>query len=138
MNLVFEDMYWIDPESCTVIAKVTDSEVEEKIIYPESVRKTISRYKGLLTIHSHPSGLPPSISDFNANYENDYSMGIVVGHNGKVYAYRSNEIINKSYFNQKVARYSQNGYNEGEAIEMAVNYCKEHFSIEYKEVTADE
>lgn len=135
---VFEDMYWIDPETCSVVAKVTNSVVAGKIIYPESVKKDISRYKGLVTIHSHPSGLPPSVADFNANYEHAYSRGVVVGHNGKVFIYWSNEIISERYFDQKVAHYRQNGYNEVEARELVLDYCKKHFDIDYMEVTADE
>ena len=135
---LFEDMYWIDVEDSSVVAKITDSTVEGKIIYTESVRKIITEKNDLITIHSHPSGFPPSVADFNSNFEHGYSRGIVVGHNGKVFMYWSNELISERYFDQKVAQYRQNGYNEDEARIAVLEYCRKHFDIEYKEVTVNE
>lgn len=135
---IYEDMYWIDVESNKVVAKITDSTDEGKIIYPESVKRIISRNKGLMTIHSHPSGLPPSVADFNSNYEHDYSLGVIAGHNGKVFVYWSNELITENYFEQKVAQYRLSGYNEDESRKMTLDYCVQHFDIYYKEVTTNE
>lgn len=134
----YEDMYWIDAEECIIVAEIVDSNVEGKIEYPESLKKKLLQCKGLVTIHSHPSGLPPSISDFNSNFEHGYSLGVVIGHNGKVFVYRSNEAISETYFELKVALYTKKGYNEFESRVLAINNCMEHFDIEYKEVTIND
>ena len=134
----FEDMYWVDPETCTVVAEITDSNVEEKISYSDSVRRVIKEYEGLITIHSHPSGLPPSAADFNSNFKHGYMLGIVVGHNGRVYVYSSETFISEDYFELKVAMYRQSGYNEDEARTLAIKYCEQFFDIHYKEVSLDD
>ena len=120
------------------MAEYTDSTVPSKIVYPKWIRKVIDHMEGLVTIHSHPSGLPPSIADFNSNYSRNYSMGVVVGHNGKIYTYTSYEEISEKYFERKVAMYRQDGYNEVEARNKALLFCCEHFKISYKEVTLDD
>lgn len=107
----FEDMYWINSETKSVVAQVIDSCIEGKIVYPEHVKKAIKNYEKLITVHSHPAGLAPSIADFNSNYEQNYYLGIVVGHNGKVFTYSSNEFISEEYFDLKVAMFKKKGYN---------------------------
>lgn len=134
----YEDMYWIEPKSKTIVASIVDSSCEGKIVYSNSVLQILSQYKELMTIHSHPSGLPPSIADFNSNYERKYGTGIVVGHNGKVFLYSSAEIISEQYFERKVVQFIQNGYNEAEARKRALMICTEHFDIYFKEVGEDE
>lgn len=62
----------------------------------------------------------------------------VIGHNGKLYLYNSNEEIDKLYFELKVESYRSLGYNESESREKAIKFCMEKFDINYKEVTIDE
>ncbi len=134
----YEDMYWIDAESVEVVAQVTDSIEESRVIYPHNIVNFLKMHSGLVTIHSHPAGLPPSIEDFNSNYIYGYNLGIVIGHNGKLYLYNSNEEIDKLYFELKVESYRSLGYNESESREKAIKFCMEKFDINYKEVTIDE
>ena len=56
-----EDMYWIDPAEYEVVAEETDSREEKRIKYSSRTKETVSGYSGLITIHSHPEGFPPSI-----------------------------------------------------------------------------
>lgn len=49
----------------------------------------------MLTIHSHPNSFPPSLEDFNSNFENRNGDGIVCCHDGKVYKYWAKELIQK-------------------------------------------
>ncbi len=135
---MYEDMYWIDPDACKVVTEVVDSTCKGKIVYPPHVSSIIEKYVGLITIHSHPSGLPPSVAAFNSNFERKYGLGVVIGHNGKVYLYNSAELINEMYYNLKLARYIQDGYNESEAREEAIRLCMESYEIYYKEVVVDE
>ena len=70
------------------------------------------------TIHNHPRGLPPSISDINELLNHKETSGITVGNNGSIYYYsRANKkvseedfIIAEKHFKQyteDVARYEK-------------------------------
>lgn len=89
----YEDMYWIDMSSLKIVYKITDSVVEEKILYTWHIKHIVRRKKGLVTIHSHPSSFPPSIEDFNSAYANHYKFGIVCGHKGNLFIYSSEERV---------------------------------------------
>lgn len=133
----YEDMYWLDPSTCEVVAWETQMDTEEEIVYSKRTKDIIRNKDNLITIHTHPMGLPPSIVDFNSNYTRGYSLGVVVGHNCKVYIYSSNEILNELYFKMVVADYIELGYNEDEAEIKAIHHCTERFAISFKEVTLD-
>lgn len=138
---LYEDMYWIDYDEIDVVAKEIDSQIERKIIYSSATKKVIETYKNasnksLITIHSHPSSSPPSFDDFMANYDNDYTLGLVVCHNGSVFMYSASEYINSEYYNLVVADYIKAGYNDYEAQINAINELQENFDIMFKEVVA--
>jgi len=95
---LFEDMYWIDPDTLEVVASETNCELEQRIIYSEATKRAIRGKEGLLTIHSHPSSFPPSLEDFNSNYENRNGLGVVCCHDGKVFVYSAEERIAKETF----------------------------------------
>ena len=89
----------------------------------------------MITIHNHPDGFPPSADDFNSNYKNNYSLGVVCGHNGKIFMYSSEVEISEKYFAQKVAYYKKKGYNDYDAqIETIKTLSKLH-NIKCKEVS---
>lgn len=131
----YEDMYWIDPTSISVIAEETNSNLEGKIIYTDSIMSKIGKYKGLVTLHSHPNSLPPSINDLNSNYHNHYDTGIIVCHDGKLFKYSSGEEISESYYKLKVEKYLKNSYNEFEAQIRALEELQLKFDIQVREVT---
>lgn len=133
----YEDMYWVDLDTLNIIAKETNVTVEKKIVYSAATERAIKKYNNLLTIHTHPDSFPPSIDDFNANYEHEYVIGIVVCHDGRVYMYSANERVNENYYNLVVEGYLKNGYNEDEAQIMALSEIQKYFDINFKEVTDD-
>lgn len=130
----YEDMYWIDPISKSIIAGENSQTLEKRVIYSKQTRKRIKRYKHLITIHNHPSGFPPSIDDFNSNYKNKYGMGIVCGHDGSVFIYTSEEEIPKSFFRKKVEYYKKLGYNDYDAQIETITKLSERHNIKCKEV----
>ena len=132
---LYEDMYWINLDTTTVVASETTGRVEEQIVYSKSTTKIIQTYDNLLTIHSHPNSFPPSISDLNSNYLNGYNVGIIVCHDGKIYMYSVSEEINEQYYNMTVAEYLNQGYDENLSQFMALNHLQEKFAIKFKEVT---
>lgn len=134
----FEDMYWIDPEKHKVVAQEIDGKCEKQIVYSERTKAVILENTGLVTIHSHPDSYPPSIEDLNSNYVNDYKLGIVVTHSGRVYVYRNFNYISERYYQLKVDGYLKAGYNEDESQIKALCYCREHFDVEFMEVTEND
>lgn len=133
----FEDMYWIDLDSYEVFAKETECCEEKKIAYSESTQKALRKRRNVLAIHSHPDGFPPSIFDINSCILNDYTVGIVVGHNGTVFMYSTeglSEPFNVDYYQMVVAGYIKQGYNEDEAQRAALQELCEKHGIKVKEV----
>lgn len=134
----FEDMYWIDIDTLEVVAEEVDGRIEKEINYSRNTKNVVLKYKqsdkNLLTIHSHPNSFPPSIVDFNSNFDNDYGIGLVICHNGKIYMYSSNECISEDYYNLVVADYLQKEYNDIEAQLNALDEIKKNFNISIKEV----
>ena len=129
----YEDMYWIDPISVTIIAEETESSSAGKIQYTESVVSKIRKYDNLITLHSHPNSFPPSINDLNSNYYNQYDIGIVVCHDGKIFVYSSKQEIDENYYKLRVEKHLKRGYNEFEAQLCALKELESKFEIQVKE-----
>ena len=108
---------------------------EKCIVYSDSTKKIISNRDDLITIHSHPDSLPPSIDDFNSNFDHGYAVVFVICHDGKLYMYTSNERIKENYHKLVVEDYIKSGYNEEEASLLALNELQANFNISFKEVT---
>lgn len=130
-------MYWIDPVSGTVIAEETESNSEEEIVYSDKTFAKIKQYDTLITLHSHPNSYPPSISDLNSNCINNYSVGIVACHDGKIFRYASNQEIGVVYYEMIVEKHLKSGYNEYEAQIQALKELCTKFDIMIEEVTDD-
>ncbi len=130
-----EDMYWIDSKTGKILLSVTDSTDERAIIYTDKIRNTIKSNESIVTLHTHPSSMPPSASDFNSCYDNKYKIGFVACHNGKVFGYTSNEEINENLYNRYIAAYILDGYSEYDAQIAALNEIKRNYAIDFWEVT---
>ncbi|MCM1387259.1 MAG: hypothetical protein NC231_08035 [Bacillus sp. (in: Bacteria)] len=132
---MYEDMYWIDLDTLHVVAKETNTLVPKRVIYSIATEKVIEKYDNLLTIHTHPDSFPPSIGDFNSNFDHEYEIGIVVCHDGKVYMYSADERVNEDYYKLLVESYMKKGYNESEAQISALYDLQRNFDIKFKEVS---
>ncbi|MCC8139486.1 MAG: hypothetical protein LIO67_04145 [Lachnospiraceae bacterium] len=109
---------------------------KEKIIeYSSATRRAVELYGNLLTIHNHPDSFPPSIDDLLSNYIHGYAGGIIVCHDGKVYLYSANEMLQADYYKLVVEGYLKNGYNENESQLMALYELQKNFDIDFREVT---
>ena len=131
---MYEDMYWIDIDTLKIIAKETTQKEESKIIYSADTKKAIKRYNNILSIHTHPSSMPPSIDDFNSSYNNKYSISLVCCHDGKLYMYKSYKYFFKFFHNGTIRKYITKGYDEFDAQIFALNELQESGCISYKEV----
>ncbi len=132
----FEDMYWFDGETGGIILSVTDSTEERAVEYTERIRSIIEKNSGksIVTLHTHPSSMPPSIQDFNSCFTHGYHLGYVACHNGKLFKYSSNEYISAALYELYIQKYLGDGFNEYEAQIRALGKIKENHDIDFEEV----
>lgn len=138
----FEDMYWIDLDTYDIVAQELNSNIVEEIEYSDRTKDIINKYKNdpekrLLTIHSHPNSWPPSHADFLSNYQNDYNIGLIVCHDGKIFMYSAKQEISEALYNLVVAKYLNQGYNDYKALVYALKEISEGYDIIFKEVMDD-
>ena len=72
-----------------------------------SVNRVILGKDNLITAHTHPNSLPPSISDINSAVRNGYKTGIVLCHDGKVFKYSASEEISENLYNMYASEISR-------------------------------
>lgn len=141
-NTDFEDMYVIDLDSKKVVGVQRHSEETLEVTPNKSTIDSRNRYKNTITIHNHPSNLPPSGSDFvvNGYYRNVVKaneIGLNICHNGDIYYYKAgNKSFGAHIFDKNVARFQELPYNlsEGEAFEKALNILRRDYGITWKKL----
>ena len=133
----YEDMYWIDSVTGDIVLSVVDSNVERSIVYTEKIKNLISKRQHLITIHTHPSSMPPSVDDFNSCFKNGYDIGFIACHNGKVFKYSSQQEISKMLYNMYIKDFLSDGYEEFEAQIKSIEKLKESHAIEFEEVVSN-
>lgn len=131
---LYEDMYWIDAETLRIVARETTKNLGRKVRYTRKTKKRIREYDGLITIHSHPSSYPPSISDFNSNWANHYGIGIVCCHDGTLYVYSSDERIDPRLCDVSMEKYRKHGFSEKESLYKTFVNLQKNYKIMIKEV----
>ena len=130
----YEDMYWIDGDTGDVILSVTDSTDERAIIYTNKIKQAIKNNENIITLHTHPSSMPPSISDLNSCCNNRYKIGTVACHNGTVFVYSSNQVMNDRIYSAYIERFIKDGNDEFNAQLKALERLSKSFDIEVREV----
>lgn len=137
----FEDYYLLDVNTGKIIAISNKARKTKGVVYNEQVRNAFksSLEKGLVSIHNHPSGYPPSLSDLASlqqrSKHNSVKYGITAGHDGSVFWYsRPNKRIPRSaqeqYVNQ-IEKFKKLGYNESVAQEKTLEMFSEVFEFEF-------
>ena len=131
---LYEDMYWIDLDTCQVIAKETNSKLEHKVAYSNATKKVIKKYPHILTVQSHPESGPPSAEDLNCNLKFKYELGVVCCHDGRIFTYISNQYVSGLYHNLLVGQYEKLGYSHVDAQIEALKEIQEKYDVVVKEV----
>jgi SPP1 gp7 family putative phage head morphogenesis protein len=137
----FEDYYLIDAETGRIVALSNKARKIKGVVYNDQVRKAFKEKpeQSLVSIHNHPSGYPPSLSDFASlqqrSKNNTVKYGLTIGHDGSVYWYsRPNKRIPRSaqekYVNQ-IDKFKKLGYNESVAQEKTLEMFSEVFEFEF-------
>lgn len=134
----YEDMYWIDSEIGRILLSVTDSTDERAIIYTDKIKKAILSQQNVITLHTHPSSMPPSVSDFNSCFKNGYKKGFIACHNGKIFGYTANEEVNERIYNMYIESFLKEGFNEYDAQMKALNKLSQTYDISVWEVLCNE
>ena len=131
---LYEDMYWINPETVQIVASETNGNLEQRIVYSNATKRAIQGKERLLTIHTHPNSFPPSLEDFNSNFVNGNGMGIVCCHDGRIYKYGAEEEVSK----ERYGFYHQNFYkkyrDEDVAQRNTWEELKSNYDIIFEEV----
>ena len=131
---LIEDMYWIDGDTGKVICCALNENSEESITYTNSILKSIEDKRNIFTLHTHPNSMPPSIDDFNSVYSHGYRIGLVICHDGTVYAYTSEKHIRNELYNAYVQEFFSYVHDEKEAQLKALAKLKKSYSIDFWEV----
>lgn len=124
----YEDMYLLGLEG-NILSSVTDSSIERGVTYTdefkEALKKSIKDSTPTIAIHNHPEGTPPSADDFRKAYENKYSLGVIVGHNGQIYTYSNNGVELTPQIaeeiSEDIAFFYRSGYDIDNASKMVYN-----------------
>lgn len=131
---MLEDMYWIDERNGQILLSVEDSTKESVISYTPAIWNVIKSNSSLVTLHTHPSSMPPSAADFNACYRNRYKFGVVACHSGRVFIYNSKQEISEKLYDLIVGDYVSKGFDEFDAQIKALERLRQNYDIDFREV----
>ena len=140
----YEDYYLLDAESGRVVALSNKARKRKGVVYNEQVRKAFkeSPEQSLVSIHNHPSGYPPSLSDLASlqqrSKNNTVKYGLTVGHDGSVYWYskpnkRIHKKANQEYENL-IEKMIKLGYTEVKAQEKTLTLFAEKYDFTFERI----
>jgi len=140
----YEDYYLLDAETGRVVALSNKARKKKGVVYNEQVRKAFkdSPEQSLISIHNHPSGYPPSLSDFASlqqrSKNNTVKYGLTIGHDGSVYWYskpnkRIHKKANQEYENL-IEKMIKLGYTEVKAQEKTLTLFAEKYDFTFERI----
>lgn len=140
----YEDYYLLDAETGRVVALSNKARKRKGVVYNEQVRKAFkdSPEQSLISIHNHPSGYPPSLSDFASlqqrSKNNTVKYGLTIGHDGSVYWYskpnkRIHKKANQEYENL-IEKMIKLGYTEVKAQEKTLTLFAEKYDFTFERI----
>lgn len=131
---MFEDMYWVDEVTGEIITSALNEKNYSSIVYSNSIKRALIGKNNIIALHTHPSSMPPSISDFNSAFKHKYNINLIICHNGKVFYYTSDEYINERLYNMYISEFESKGYEGYEAQLKTLEKLKETYKIDFWEV----
>lgn len=140
----YEDYYLLDAETGRVVALSNKARKRKGVVYNEQVRKAFkdSPEQSLVSIHNHPSGYPPSLSDLASlqqrSKNNTVKYGLTIGHDGSVYWYskpnkRIHKKANQEYENL-IEKMIKLGYTEVKAQEKILALFAEKYDFIFERI----
>lgn len=131
---MLEDMYWIDAMTGEVVASALNEKEPEKIFYTKGIKNALAGKTNLITMHTHPQSMPPSIADFNSNCMYNYRDSLVICHDGKIFSYSAEEIVSPVLYNMYIGEFIDLGYTDYEAQLQTLRKLEKSHQIKFKEV----
>lgn len=132
-----EDMYLISVLDGDIKGKNVASKVDFEVEYNDSIKEAISNEpsKTLISIHNHPTNLPPTGSDFVSQGRNQYKMGLIACHNGDVYVYEvGNKAFTRKLMDDTIEKYKKLGYNKVKAHEIVLEQFVTDYGIKWRKL----
>lgn len=140
----YEDYYLLDAETGRVVALSNKARKRKGVVYNEQVRNAFkeSPEQSLVSIHNHPSGYPPSLSDLASlqqrSKNNTVKYGLTIGHDGSVYWYskpnkRIHKKANQEYENL-IEKMIKLGYTEVKAQEKTLTLFAEKYDFTFERI----
>lgn len=140
----FEDYYLLDSKTGRTIAVSNQARKTKGVVYNGQVKQAFKdgRQKQYVSIHNHPSGFPPSLSDIATlslkSKEDVVGLGLTIGHDGSAYWYTKPEIkmpvnANSSY-NNLIKKNIKLGYNEVKSQEIALAEFANKYKFKFGKV----
>lgn len=140
----YEDYYLLDAETGRVVALSNKARKIKGVVYNDQVRKAFkeSSEQSLVSIHNHPSGYPPSLSDFASlqqrSKNNTVKYGLTIGHDGSVYWYskpnkRIHKKANQEYENL-IEKMIKLGYTEVKAQKKTLALFAEKYDFTFERI----
>ena len=140
----FEDYYLLNADTGRVVALSNKARKRKGVVYNDQVRKAFkeSSEQSLISIHNHPSGYPPSLSDFvslqQRSKNNTVKYGLTIGHDGSVYWYskpnkRIHKKANQEYENL-IEKMIKLGYTEVKAQEKTLALFAEKYDFTFERI----
>ena len=140
----FEDYYLLDAETGRIVALSNKARKTKGVVYNDQVRKAFKEKseQSLVSIHNHPSGYPPSLSDFASlqqrSKNNTVKYGLTIGHDGSVYWYskpnkRIHKKANQEYENL-IEKMIKLGYTEVKAQEKTLPLFAEKYDFTFERI----
>ena len=140
----YEDYYLLDAETGRVVALSNKARKKKGVVYNEQVRKAFkeSPEQSLVSIHNHPSGYPPSLSDLASlqqrSKNNTVKYGLTIGHDGSVYWYsKPNKRIHKKAnqeYEDLIEKMIKLGYTEVKAQEKTLALFAEKYDFTFERI----
>ena len=132
-----EELYAINLNDGSEVSRIIDQHFEFRVERTEKFTRELNFADNegyeILLIHNHPRGLPPSIGDINALFDNQNVSGITVGHDGSLYYYtRPQKEIQKFDYNVKLRHFKE--FDEITNIEKALESLQEEFGYIFKKL----
>ncbi|MGN0070417.1 MAG: phage minor head protein [Atopobiaceae bacterium] len=132
-----EDLSLISRVTGEVVAKSTAGTDENQTVYTKEILDAIAANEpgSLISVHNHPTNLPPTGSDFGAQVAHSYGGGVVALHNGEVYYFEQGEPPEYGvYFDMKVSELVSSGMRESDAMAKVLHTLQEEGKIRWKKL----
>jgi hypothetical protein len=143
----YESMRWLDGETGKILAEfdemgrkseLTGEEHEFKVEYPDGFLQKLKGFTNIVVIHNHPNSGAPSAGDFNSAYKRGYKCGFVVTHDGRLFRYSSNHIIDNNTYQAYWRKFLEQGIDSVKAQIKAIEQFMYNGDVTFTEVLSND